>query len=260
MCSTLARFPLSTWSSRYSTPTAFRTHGVAVFRLSRKTLLMASSWSSWRRWSDRSSPSSLPSCARRNSSGVLPWQSAATTAAVTVARSGDPGVRAVSRCREQPQGRRFLGQISLRQPPGGEVHQQPPVRLLRPLQGRLGTVSSSAKAASASVPGGVAIVLEQLCGEAGGVGVRTVQQQGVHGRLCLIADHTDLPGGQPVVRLDQLAQVFPPQQEGPVLLRIRGGVGGGLLLVAGAEGGQDATDQGGSLAADIAVRPSISSS
>ena len=46
MWSTLAWSPCSTWSSRYSTPTAFSTQGVADFRLSRNTLLTASCRSS----------------------------------------------------------------------------------------------------------------------------------------------------------------------------------------------------------------------
>ncbi len=43
----LAASPRRAWSSRYSTPTAFKTQGVAVFKLSKNTPLAASPWSSW---------------------------------------------------------------------------------------------------------------------------------------------------------------------------------------------------------------------
>ena len=57
-----------------------------------------------------------------------------------------------------------------------------------------------------------------------------------------------------MVRQDQLVQILRPQLEGPLLLGVRGGVGRGLLFVAGAEGSQNPADQGGGLAADISVR------
>ena len=61
-------------------------------------------------------------------------------------------------------------------------------------------------------------------------------------------------GVEPPVRVDELFQVLRPQLEGQVFLRVRRGVGRGLLLIAQAEGGQDASDEGGGPAADVSVR------
>ena len=97
MWRTFARLPCSTWSSRYSTPTAFNTQGVAVFRLSRNTVEMASGWSSSARWADTSNPSRSPTWAWRNNKGVLMTQSALSTASAMVCRSGASGESTVSR-------------------------------------------------------------------------------------------------------------------------------------------------------------------
>lgn len=97
------------------------------------------------------------------------------------------------------------------------------------------------------------VMPEELRGEAGGIGVGTLLQQRVRHRLGLIADHTGLPGRQPPVGMDQLLQILRPQKEGAVRLWARGNAGGQLLLIAGVKACQDAADQCGGLAADVAV-------
>ena len=98
------------------------------------------------------------------------------------------------------------------------------------------------------------IMPEKLRGKTGSVSIRALLQQGIRHCLGLVADHAGLPGRQPPVRDDELFQVLRPQLEGQVFLRVRRGVGRGLLLIAQAEGGQDASDEGGGPAADVSVR------
>ncbi|MBS6356170.1 MAG: hypothetical protein KH438_12885, partial [Oscillibacter sp.] len=164
------------------------------------------------------------------------------------------GIQGRQQVAEQPQGGGLLGQAAPLQPPDGKAGQHVQVLGGHPVQrqaqhrvqqgeGRVGVHQLRA-----------AVVAEQLPGETGGVGVRAVHQQRVRRGLGLIADHADLPGRQPPVRVDELFQVLRPQLEGQILLRVRRCVGRGLLLIAQAEGGQDAADEGGSPAADVSVR------
>ena len=164
------------------------------------------------------------------------------------------GIQRRQQVAEQPQGGGLLGQAAPLQPPDGEGCQKMQVLAGHPLQ-------RQAQHRVQQGEGGVrlhqlrpAVMAEQLPGKAGGVGVGAVHQQGIRRGLGLIADHADLPGGQPAVRVDEPGQVLRPQLEGQVLLRVRRGVRRRLLLIAQTEGRQDAADEGGGPAADIAVR------
>ena len=154
---------------------------------------------------------------------------------------------------EQPQRRCLLGGLTVLQPPGGKLHQQRLVCRADPVHGQVQHRVQQGKRRVRFHGGGVMVVPEELRGKAGSIGVGALLQQRVRHGLGLVADHTGLPGRQPPVGMDQLLQIFRPQQERTVFLRARGDAGGQLLLIAGVKACQDAADQGGGLAADVAV-------
>ncbi|MPM39821.1 hypothetical protein SDC9_86457 [bioreactor metagenome] len=101
MCSTFWWLPRSTCSSRYSTPTAFKSQGVAVFKFSRNTLLTALCRRKNASCSAKSSPNRRHSWACKNSRGMLMPHSASDTAERTTSRWDAPSGMASSRWRRR---------------------------------------------------------------------------------------------------------------------------------------------------------------
>ena len=154
---------------------------------------------------------------------------------------------------EQPHGRSLLGFVAAGQPPGGKLDESCEIFRGDPPHGDVQSGVQQGEGGIRLHGVGVLIVEEQLVGKAGGVGVGAAAQQGVHHSLSLIADHTDLPGCQTVVRVDQLFQILRPQLKGPLFLGTGCRARRQLLFIAGVEPGQNTAHQGGGLTADVAV-------
>ena len=154
---------------------------------------------------------------------------------------------------EQVQGGGLLGQIADGQPVSGETDQQPAGLRCAVFYGEIHHRVHQGEGCVASRIG-MFVVTQQLLQETGRVGLVAFPQHVVHYQLGGIADFTGLHGGKPPVGTDELAQIVSPQLEGKIQLRIGGGVGRQLLLIAGMEVCQNLTDEGGGLTADVAVR------
>ena len=154
---------------------------------------------------------------------------------------------------QQPQGGGFLGLSATAQPPDGESYQHVPVLGRHPGRGDVQHRVKQGEGCVVVHGSRLLIVAEQQLREPGGVMLGTIFQQGVCHSLGLVAAHAGLPGGEPVVGVDEPLQIVRPQLKGPLLLGTGGGACGQLLFVAGVEACQNTPDEGRRLAADVAV-------
>ena len=153
---------------------------------------------------------------------------------------------------EQPQRRRLLGIAAVFQPPPGKADQLGAVLPAQALHGHVQHRIHQGEGLVRLHGLRVLIMAQEDLRKAEEVGVGAVVQQGVRHGLGLVTDLPGLQGGKAPVGVDHLFQVLVPKDKGPVLLGTGGRAGGQLLFIAGLEAGQDAADEGGSLA-DVAV-------
>ena len=154
---------------------------------------------------------------------------------------------------QQPQGGGLLRLSAAAQPPDGEPYQHMLVLIGHPGGGDVEHRVQQGEGRVVIHGSRLLVVAEQQLREPGGVVVGAVLQQGVGHGLGLVADHAGLPGGEPVVRVDEPLQILRPQLEGPLLLGAGSGVRRQLFFVAGMEARQNTPDQGCRLTADVTI-------
>ena len=99
----------------------------------------------------------------------------------------------------------------------------------------------------------IAEVAQQDPDKPGHIGGPGVGQHGGHHQLQGVADVAALLLGGLVVRVNDAVQVLLPQGEGHLRRRVAGHIGGQLLAVDQVKAGDDLADEGGGLAADVAL-------